>query len=125
MENRHCPKCSHKSLRFRDAFKTYICNYCKEEFDNSLNPIEKGVLIDDLGNKYKVEIKKEDDKTIVTKTYFLEKGKTTLRTEHKKLKENSECKYPNRLSCNHGYGFERCPFMKYNNSTNSWFCDKK
>ena len=122
MTNEICPECDHKSLRFRDAFRTYVCDYCKREFDNNKKPIEKGVMIDEFGNKYKIEEKKEGDKIIVTKTYFLEEGKTTLKTEHSKFKDDSKCKYPERLSCNYGHGFGRCKFMEYDNSTNTWVC---
>ena len=79
-------------------------------------------MIDKFGNTYKIEIKKDKDKIVIIKTYLLEEGKTTLKGEYLKLKHNSECKYPKRLSCNYGDGFERCEFMEYDNSINMWVC---
>ena len=71
--------------------------------------------------------KKVDDMFIVTKIYFFEKGKTTLKGDYPKFKENKDCKYPERLDCNSGPGYERCEHMYYDNlespfSDNRWKC---
>lgn len=64
---------------------------------------------------------RKGDTMVETTIYQLESGKTTLRTEHRKLRSDEGCKYPERLSCNYGPGFERCHFMKCI-SMGNWIC---
>ena len=125
----NCPKCNHKSLRYRSMSEDYICDHtsCEAIFNENLEEMHvsgKRVIKDKKGNYYKVEIEKEPGIMRHIKTYFLEPNKTTLRGEYKKLRNDSECKYPERLSCNYGTGFDRCEFMKYEEY---WRCkyDKK
>ncbi len=49
-------------------------------------------------------------------------GKTTLKGEYPKLNNDSNCKFPDRLSCNSGVGFRRCEFMEYGGSLGNWKC---
>lgn len=71
---------------------------------------------DEYGNEFDVEIKKPKGKIIHTITYVLPKGKTTLKGEYPKLREDKDCAFPERQSCNYGTGFERCPYMNYSKS---------
>lgn len=123
----YCPKCNHKSLRYRSTTNDYICDYtsCESIFNENLEELHvkgKRVIKDKYGNYYKVEIEKKPEIIRQIKTYFLEPNKTTLRGEYRKFKENSNCKYPERLSCNYGTGFERCEFMQYEGSLGNWSC---
>ena len=87
---------------------------CKEyEID-----IEKA-FEDKNKNKYQELEEKQNNIIIQTKVYFVEEGKTTLKGDYPKLNEKG-CKFPNRLSCNYGPGFERCKFMEYKGS--GWTC---
>lgn len=79
---------------------------------------------DSYGNEFEVKIKKEGNKVIKTQTYTLEEGKTTLRGEYPKFKEDKDCAFPERLCCNHGVGFERCKHMKFV-SLGNWTCNFK
>ncbi len=36
--------------------------------------------------------------------------------KHPKLKPDEECAFPERDDCNYGEGYDRCPYMKYNNA---------
>ena len=76
---------------------------------------------DSYGNEMKVEVKQEGNKIIHTKIYTLEEGKTTLRGEYRKFKNDNECVYPERLSCNSEVGCDRCPYMKMIRVGN-WHC---
>jgi hypothetical protein len=67
---------------------------------------------DAYGNEMEVDVKKEGNKIIHTTVYTLEEGKITLRSEYKKFRGDEGCAYPERLCCNSGVGFSRCPFMK-------------
>jgi len=123
-----CPKCNHKSLRHRSTTNDNICDYisCEAIFDENLKELHvkgKGVIKDSFGNYYKIEIEKESGIIKQIKTYFLEPKKTTLRGDYKKLRDDSNCKYPNRLSCNYGIGFGRCEFMEYEDSIGDWRCN--
>jgi len=69
-------------------------------------------VTDNLGNVYSINVEKKDNHIIVIKTYKLQEGKTTLKTEHPKLLTETKCRHPERLSCNNGYAFDRCEFMK-------------
>ena len=33
-----------------------------------------------------------------------------------KLNDDKNCKYPERKDCNYGEGYDRCEYMKYDNS---------
>lgn len=123
-----CPKCNHKSLRHRSTMKDYICDHssCEAIFNEDLEELHvrgKRVITDKKGNYYKVETEKESGIIRHIKTYFLEPNKTTLRGEFSKFKKDSECKYPERLSCNYGTGFKRCEFMEYGGSLGNWKCN--
>lgn len=127
MSNKYCPKCNHKSLRYRSTTNDYICdNYsCRAIFNENLEeaPIKgPNAIRDKNGNYYKVKIEKEPGIIRYIKTYFLEPDKTTLRGEYEKFRKDSDCKYPERLSCNHGIGFERCEYMEYGGSIGYWKC---
>ncbi len=65
------------------------------------------------GNYFHNTLKLEDDKITSTDVFRLERGKTTLRGEHRKFKENKACGRPERLSCDRGVGFRRCKHMQY------------
>lgn len=126
--NKICPKCNRKSLRYRSTLEDYICNHssCEAIFNKNLQEMHikgKRVIKDRFGNYYKVETIKELRIITHIKTYFLEPNKTTLRGEFSKFKEDSECKYPERLSCNYGIGFKRCEFMEYGSSLGNWKCN--
>lgn len=50
--------------------------------------------------------------------------------KYPKLADDEDCAFPNRDDCNYGKGYERCPYMKYDNSAsifdpNRWFCEFK
>lgn len=117
--NEICPNCNHKSLYFREAFGTWRCSHpkCYKEFSKDKTQL-RGDLIDSFGNEYKISIKKTKDEIKETRTYFIPKGKTTLKGEFPKLKNN--CIFQERQSCNYGIGFERCPYMKYQDE--NWIC---
>jgi hypothetical protein len=83
----------------------------------------KRIIKDKYGNYYKVETEKELGIIRHIKTYFLEPNKTTLRGEYRKFREDSECKYSERLSCNYGVGYKRCEFMEYKGSFGDWRCN--
>jgi len=68
---------------------------------------------------------KVGDMFIETHIYFFEKGKTTLKGKYPKLANNENCKYPKRLSCNYGPGYERCKYMEYGGSLGNWICTYK
>lgn len=119
MVNDICPKCKHKSLYFRSAFQTWRCSHCYKEFTKDKNQM-RGNIVDENGNEYKLNVERINDIIIQTKTFYLQKGKSTLKGKHPKLKDTG-CAFQDRLSCNYGLGFERCPFMKYLNNT--WICD--
>lgn len=128
MTNEICPKCNHKSLRFRSSTKEYVCGYvtCKAVFDENMKePPVKDALKDSYGNYYKVEIETEPGIIREITTYHLEPGKTTLKGEYPKLNNDSNCKFPDRLSCNSGIGFRRCEFMEYGGSLGYWKCTYK
>ena len=36
--------------------------------------------------------------------------------KYPKFKEGKECAFPKRKDCNYGKDYNRCPYMKYNNS---------
>ncbi len=123
----NCPKCNHKSLRYRSTTEDYICDHtsCEAIFNENLEEMHvrgKRVIKDKYGNYYKVETEKESRIIRQIRTYFLEPDKTTLRGEYKKLREDSDCKYPHRLSCNYGIGFRRCEFMEFGGSFGDWKC---
>ena len=125
MPNEICPKCGRKSLRYRKMVNDYICDryQCKTRFDENKQEYRiKDANKDEYGNYFKGELKKEQGKIIQITTYFLEEGKTTLRGQYPKLKNASNCVFPERLSCNYGTGFERCKFMKYGGSIGNWKC---
>ncbi len=125
MPNKICPKCNHKSLRFRSTTKEYVCshNSCKAVFDENIKEAHvKDAIRDKNGNYYKIKIEKKPGIIRQIKTYFLEPDKTTLRGEYSKLKIDSECKFPERLSCNSGMGFERCKYMEYGGCLGYWKC---
>jgi len=127
MAKEKCPKCGRISLRYRSINNDYICDRieCQAIFDKNLREMHikgTGFIRDNNGNYYKVETKKENRKIFYTKIYFLEPEKTTLRGEYPKLRKDVNCKFPNRLSCNHEIGSKRCKYMKYERSSNNWIC---
>jgi len=65
---------------------------------------------------------KKIEKNMATIEIILPEGKTTPEGEYPKLKDDNSCIFPERASCNYGLFFERCPFMKYDNSLNCWRC---
>lgn len=122
-----CPNCNHKSLRFRTTTNDYICDHssCNAIFNENLEMVHvkgKDVRRDENGNYYKIKTEKELGIIRQIKTYFLEPNKTTLRGEYEKFRKDSDCKYPERLSCNYGIGFERCEYMKYGGTLGNWKC---
>jgi hypothetical protein len=36
--------------------------------------------------------------------------------KYPKFKPKEECAFPDRKDCNYGDGYDRCPYMKYDNS---------
>lgn len=127
MSKKTCPKCNHNSLRYRSTMNDYICDHhsCEAIFNENLEELHvkgKRIIKDKNGNYYKVEIEKEPGIIRQIKTYFLEPNKTTLRGEYRKFRYGSDCKYPERSSCNYGTGFERCKYMKYGGSLGNWKC---
>ena len=40
--------------------------------------------------------------------------------KHPKFKEKKNCAFPKRDDCNYGEGYNRCPYMKYNNSKSTF-----
>lgn len=121
MPNEVCPFCKHKSAYYRGAFSSWRCSWCKKEYtieDKEALELETK-QIDKDGNRYEIEIDKWNNKISVRKTYFLPKGKITLKGNYKKLKE---CDLVERDDCNYGYGYERCKFMIYKEG--NWVCIK-
>ena len=50
--------------------------------------------------------------------------------KYPKFKSKEECAYPERNDCNYGENYDRCPYMKYNNSksifdSTRWECTYK
>ena len=114
--NQICPNCKHKSLRFRTSTKDYKCSHygCESVFDKNMKePRVKNAIKDDCGNYYNVSYSTEEGIIKQTHTYYLEPDKTTLRGSHSKFKEDTNCKFPERLDCNGRIGYNRCEFMKY------------
>jgi len=127
MSKKICPNCNHKSLRYRSTTKDYICDHssCEVIFNENLQEVHvkgKGIIRDENGNYYKIKIEKELGIIRHIKTYFLEPDKTTLRGKYEKLRKDSDCKFPERLSCNYGIGFKRCEYMEYEGSFGNWKC---
>ncbi len=127
MSKKTCPKCNHKSLRYRSTTTDYICdhNSCEAIFNENLKEVHvkgKGIIRDKNGNYYKIKIEKELGIIRHIKTYFLETDRTTLRGGYEKFRKDSDCKYPERLSCNYGIGFKRCEYMEYEGSFGNWKC---
>ena len=124
----HCPKCNHKSVRYRSIADNYYCNHCNALFNKDFEEIKidgvkpLNLLTDGDGNYYSTKTEKKEDKIIFSKIYYLEKGKTTLKGSHNKLREDSKCKYPQRLDCNGGIGYTRCEYMEYGGGLGNWFC---
>ena len=123
-----CPKCKRKSLNHRKTYDDYVCDHrsCEAIFNKDLKEMHvkgKNLIKDDFGNYYKVEVTKEEGIIKHIKTFYLEPNKSTLRGEYKKFRRASDCKYPERLSCNHGIGFNRCEYMKYRGSLGNWNCN--
>jgi uncharacterized C2H2 Zn-finger protein len=113
VKKRECPKCGRKSLRFRKTYSDYMNKTHVE-----------GIRFhkDENGNYYTSSTLKKGNKIKKIKTYYLEPGATTLRGDYKKFKNDKNCKYPKRLACNYGPGYERCEFMKYGGSLGHWKC---
>lgn len=124
-----CPKCKHKSLRYRDAYRSWACDYCRAIFRKDMSfvdyEIDKNICIDENGNAYIVSVVVGEHSITHTKAYYIEVGKTTLRGDHPRFKEDAQCGHPERLSCNYGIGFERCEHMKYTGTLGNWYCDYK
>ncbi len=131
MSLEHCPKCDHKSVRYRAVADNYYCNHCTTLFNKDFEEIEfKGfdslrLLTDSNGNYFSTKTEKKDDTIIFSKIYHLEKGKTTLKGNHTKLNTKKDCKHPNRLDCDGGIGYIRCEFMEYGGSIGHWVCKFK
>ena len=73
---------------------------------------------------------KVGDMFIETCIYFYQSGKTTLKGQYPKLANDNVCKYIERLDCDAGKGYNRCEYMKYDNSQstfspNRWKCIAK
>lgn len=84
---------------------------------------------DKLGNLWKEETIKKGGIVKIITTYKLEKGKTTLRGQYKKLSEE-KCKFKDRLDCNSGDFYNRCRHMKYEIpdgmfTSGRWYCDNE
>ena len=131
MENEICPKCNRKQLYFRSAFNTWRCAKCKSFFDKEKNYVgiedryaenSEDIRLDEYGNTYSFNIEKTKAEIIVTKKYKLQEGKTTLKTEYPKIYTDDRCEHKDRLSCNFGFGFERCKNFMFVNNT--WVCKK-
>jgi len=130
-----CPKCN-KKVRYRQVCSNYYCGNCKVVFTkderevNWIGDLDPLRVCVDSNNNYYFKKEEKQGNIIIQKTmYFLEPEKTTLRGDYPKLNE-SKCKFPNRLDCNSGCGYERCEFMKYDNSksiydSNRWCCSCK
>lgn len=115
-----CPICKRKSLRWRVTDDTYICTRTNRLFDKDFKEVQKDTIGDTQGNRYTLSIEKEDGIIRKTLTYYLEPGKTTLKGQYPKLHSNDKCAYPERNSCNHEVGSERCKYMEY--LTRGWEC---
>lgn len=116
MTNEICPKCNHKSVYFRSSTNDFVCGHsgCKKTFDKNMKEHRiQGALVDKCGNYYKINIEKEPGIIRKIETYYLEPEKTTLKGEYLKLNNDTNCKFPNRLSCNSEIGSSRCEFMEY------------
>jgi len=128
MANETCPNCKRKSLRYRVYTEDWICGResCKKEFDKNFKekPAEEkppeGCFFDEFKNVYKQDIQVLEDSIIVTKTYFLEKGRDTLKGKYPKFKSEEYCAYPKHACCNSTIGKTRCEYMKYIISENSF-----
>ena len=126
-----CPKCNHKALRYRETDDNYYCNHCRSLFNENMNEIKiEGVdplqlIRDSNGNYYTTNIETKDNQIHFTKIYYIEPNKITLNGEYPKLKSDIECKYPKRLDCNAGIGYERCEFMEYGGTLGNWICRYK
>lgn len=127
-EEMFCLRCG-KKLRYRATWDNYVCGECNILYDENLREVDwigdtdpLRVSRDKDGNFYIAKEERKDNKIIYTQIYFLEPSKITLRGEYPKLKEGSKCKYPKRLSCNYGTGFERCEFMEYGGTLGNWIC---
>ena len=127
-----CPICKRKSLRHRAIYDNYYCDRCRKLFDENKKELQIDfdcsplqVSKDKNGNYFDTKTEIKEDKIYYTKVYYLEKGKTTLRGEHKKLKDDKDCKYPERLTCNSDIGCDRCEFMEYGGTLGYWICKYK
>ena len=122
-----CPDCNH-SLQKRSSLSGYWCNHCQILFNETLQKINiditdiSSLIRDGCGNFFFVTTETKEGRIIHTITYLLESGKTTLRGEYGKFRE--DCPFPERLSCNHGVGFQRCHYMEFVNLGN-WKCTAK
>lgn len=116
-----CPHCEKK--QFNTSSKK--CYNCGAEYrkDNSIIIVPHGYIKDSNDNiRTPNEYRIEDGRLHVSYHYILEDGKTTLRGDHQKLHSN-QCDHPDRLDCNGGEGYSRCPHMKYNQDSRFWYCD--
>ncbi len=66
----------------------------------------------------------DENKVSILREIKLPKGKTTLKGEHQKFKEDNKCNYPERADCNSGIFYKRCKFMKFI-SVENWQCTYK
>ena len=115
-----CPNCNKKSLNWRKIDESYICYNCKSLFSDDLTEFPKGTFGDKQGNRFNIEIEKEPGIIRKITTYHLEPGKTTLKGEYPKLREQDQCCYPDRNSCNNEIGSKRCEHMIY--EKRGWRC---
>lgn len=69
-----------------------------------------------------IEVKEHS--VIIKKEIPLPEGKTTPKGEYPKLKQDKDCAYSERASCNYGEFFKRCEFMKCK-SFGDWRCEFK
>jgi hypothetical protein len=119
MANDICRSCGKKQFN-SSSMRCYGCGI-QQRKDGTLVKVPNGYLLDPSGNLRSVNSYELKDGILrVTYQYILEDGKTTLRGEFPKMASPPQCKYPARLSCNFGDGFERCELMTYEGGR--WIC---
>jgi len=114
-----CSRCGKKQFN-PSSRKCYACRG-EVRKDGAMVDVPVGYFLDTEGNlRTSQQYQVHDGKIFVSYHFLLEAGKTTLRGEFPKLAQPPKCPYAERLSCNHGEGFERCQYMKL--ETGRWVC---